>query len=76
MIIVQCKREKRKIGKTLLKAVYADVQWEKAQSGLIVTTTELSPGSEAMRLARAYPVEAIDRAKVRDWVLAMRTAPV
>ena len=75
LIIVQCKREKRKIGKTLLKSVYADVLWEKAGSGLIVTTTELSPGTDDMRQARAYPVEAIDRGKLRDWVLAMRTAP-
>lgn len=76
LIIVQCKRERRKIGKTLLKSVYADVLHEKAESGLIVTTTDWSPGTKTMQQARGYPVEAINRAKLRDWIGAMKSEPL
>lgn len=36
LMIVQCKRQKEKIGKALVKSVYADVLHEEASSGLIV----------------------------------------
>jgi restriction system protein len=76
MIIVQCKRERRKIGKSLVKAVWADTVHEKADSGLIVTTSSLSPGAETLRTARAYPVDAIDRPKLRAWIEAMKSEPI
>ena len=65
MIIVQCKRQKAKIDKTLVKAVYADVLDEGAGSGLIVTTSTLSPGAEAVRTVRNYPVDVADRTTLR-----------
>ncbi|SER10542.1 restriction endonuclease [Sphingobium sp. YR768] len=74
LIIVQCKRVKAKIDKTLIKSVYADVLHEKASSGLIVTTSYLSPGAEHMRTARGYNVEAADRETLRQWISGMRTA--
>jgi len=43
-ILVQCKRQKEKIGKVVVKALWADVTAERAASGLIVTTSTLSPG--------------------------------
>ena len=73
MILVQCKRQKAKIEKTLVKAVYADVLDEGAGSGLIVTTSMLSPGAEATRTARNYPVEAADRATLRTWLDKLRS---
>lgn len=76
LIIVQCKRERRKIGKTLVKSVYADVLHEQAGSGLIVTTTELSPGADKLRLARGYPVDAIPRGKLKEWIAAMRSSEI
>lgn len=76
LIIVQCKRERRKLGKVLVKSVYADVLHHNATSGLIVTTSELAPGAEALRLARGYPVDVIDRGKVELWIKGMRTEPL
>lgn len=73
LIIVQCKRQKEKIGKTLLKSVYADVVHEGAESGLIVTSSWLSPGTEIMRTARNYPIEAADRDTLRTWVAKLKT---
>ncbi|MBQ4826910.1 restriction endonuclease [Leisingera sp. HS039] len=76
LIIVQCKRQKEKIGKTLLKSVYADVLHEKSGSGLIVTSSYMSPGAETMRVARQYPVEAADRDTLRTWVTKMKSERV
>jgi restriction system protein len=45
-ILVQCKRQKSQVGKVVVKALYADVLHEKANSGLIVTTTGLSQGAK------------------------------
>lgn len=73
LMIVQCKRQKAKIDKTLVKSVFADVLDEKATSGLIVTTSSLSPGAEAVRTARNYPVEAADRVTLRTWIDRLRS---
>ncbi|GFE64366.1 restriction endonuclease [Litoreibacter roseus] len=73
LIIVQCKRQKAKIDKALVKSVYADVLHEKAESGLIVTTSSLSPGAALMRNARGYPVADADRETLREWIHKMRT---
>ena len=71
-IIVQCKRQKRKIERVVVKALYADILEEKAQSGLVVTTSDISPGAAADINARAYPITAANRAQVRSWINAMR----
>jgi restriction system protein len=71
--IVQCKRERRKISKVIVKSLWADVQHEKAESGLIVTTTELSPGAAKVCKVRNYPIEQANRNTLRQWVSAMRT---
>lgn len=76
MIIVQCKRQKAKIGKALIKSVYADVEHERAESGLIVTSSYLSPGAATLRTARSYPIEAADRDTLRVWVEKMKSDPI
>lgn len=73
LIIVQCKRQKAKIDMVLVKSVYTDVEWEKAESGLIVTTSTFSPGADRIRTARAYPIEAADRPKLQEWLAKMRS---
>lgn len=73
MILVQCKRQKAKIEKTLVKAVYADVLNEKASSGLIVTSSIFSPGAETVRTARNYPVDFADRNSLRIWLDKLRS---
>lgn len=71
-MIVQCKRERGKVGKVVVKALWADVYAEKASSGLIVTTNDVSPGAAKVIEARAYPVTVANGAQVRNWVSAMR----
>jgi restriction system protein len=71
--IVQCKRERRKISKVVVKSLWADVQHEGAESGLIVTTTELSPGAAKVCKVRNYPIGQANRNMLRHWISKMRT---
>jgi restriction system protein len=72
-ILVQCKRQKEKVAKVVVKALYADVVYEKAGSGLIVTTSALSPGAKRVCTARGYPVSEANRKTLREWLAKMRT---
>lgn len=72
-ILVQCKRQKDKVEKVVVKALWADVVDEGAESGLIVTTSALSPGAAAVCKARAYPVAQADRGSLKTWLRRMRT---
>jgi restriction system protein len=71
-VIVQCKRQKAKIEKVVIKALYADVVAEKAKSGMIVTTSRLSAGAEATRTARNYPLQVADRDTLKAWLSKLR----
>lgn len=72
VVIVQCKREKRKIGKVVVKALWADVHVEGADGGLVVTTNDISPGASKLVEARAYPITVANRDEVTRWITAMR----
>ena len=72
-MLVQCKREKKKVGKVVVKALWADIYDEGAKSGLIVTSNALSPGAEKVCEARNYPIEQANRTTLRKWIEAMRT---
>jgi restriction system protein len=71
-MLVQCKRQKEKIGKVIVKALWADVVDEGASSGLIVTSSTLSPGADTVRRARSYPIHVAARATLRSWVEQLR----
>lgn len=71
-IIVQCKRHKAKIEKAVIKALHSDVMWEGADSGLIVTTSDISPGAAKTIDTRRYPVSSANRQNVEAWIAAMR----
>jgi restriction system protein len=71
-VIVQCKRQDRKIERVVVKALYADVLHEKAASGLIVTTSDISPGARRDCQARSYPITTANRSEVTRWIKAMR----
>jgi restriction system protein len=75
-VIVQCKRQKASVGKPIIKSLYADVLHEGAKSGLLVTTSRLSPGAESTRSARAYPIKVADRATLRQWLQQLRAPGV
>jgi len=72
-VLVQCKRERRKISKTVVKALWADIEAEGADSGLVVTTSALSPGARTVRTGRGYAIDEADRATLRQWIEEMRT---
>lgn len=71
-ILVQCKRQKEKIGKVVVKALWADVIDEFAESGLIVTSSTIAPGADTVRHARAYPIQIADRATLKNWIEELR----
>lgn len=73
LVLIQCKREKRKVGKVVVKALWADVVNENATSGLIVTTTSLAPGAERVCQARAYTIQEANRSTLKKWLREMRT---
>lgn len=72
-IIIQCKRQKQKIEKVIIKGLYADVQHEQADYGLIVTSSELSPGARKTIQTRGYPIEEINKKSLHSWLKELRT---
>lgn len=72
-IIVQCKRQKAKVEKVVVKGLHSDVDFEGAVFGLIVTSSELSPGARSVVSARGYPIEEVNRDGLRHWLEQLRT---
>ena len=72
-VIVQCKRQKDKVEKVVVKALAADVQWEGARQGMLVATAEWSPGSREVVKTRKYPIEEVNLSTLRTWIIGMRT---
>lgn len=72
-IIIQCKRTKKMVQRVVVKALYADLLQENAESGLIVTTSRLSPGAKEDIEIRSYPILEVDRKTLLQWIEAMRT---
>lgn len=73
LCIAQCKRTKSKIDKVTVKGLHADVQYEEAEYGVIVTTSELSPGAKTTISARGYAIQAVERDGVEKWLKELRT---
>lgn len=71
-VIVQCKRERGKVGKVVVKALWADLYHECADAGLVVTTNDISLGAKRDIEARAYPIAVANRAEILRWVTEMR----
>lgn len=72
-IIVQCKRQRAKVEKVIVKGLYADIEFEGADFGLIVTSSELSPGARSVVTARGYPIEEVNRGGLKQWLDQLRT---
>lgn len=71
--LIQCKRQKAKVEKVVIKGLHADVSFEGAEYGLIVTTSELSPGAKKTITARGYPIREVNRASLSGWLERLRT---
>jgi restriction system protein len=73
LILVQCKRQKEKIEKAVVKALWADLQHEKAESGLIVTTSSISIGALKDCTVRGYNIQQKNKKDISNWLESMRT---
>lgn len=71
--LIQCKRHKKKIGRVVVKGLAADVDYEGAEYGLIVTTSELSPGARHTVSARGYPIREVDKGALGKWLTRLQT---
>lgn len=71
--IVQCKRQKDKIERVVVKGLMADVAFEKAQMGLIVTSSELSRGARENITVRGYPIREVNKDGLIAWLKKLRT---
>jgi restriction system protein len=72
LCIIQCKRTNSNVEKIIVKGLYADVVHNKAKKGLIVTTSELSPGARTTITSRGYPIEEVNRNGVVEWLTKLR----
>jgi restriction system protein len=71
IMLIQCKRTKDVVGIETVKAFWADVAFERAESGLIATTAAVSRDSKAMCEARKYPLTFAEGDKVKRWSRSM-----
>lgn len=76
MILIQCKRQKEKVDKVIVKALWADMVYEKAQSGLIVTSSQVSSGAKEDCKVRGYNIGFVERGKLNKWIKSMRSKDV
>ncbi|MBC3873573.1 restriction endonuclease [Undibacterium flavidum] len=73
LLIAQCKRQKKKVDRVIIKGLHSDVLHEGAEYGVIVTTSELSPAAKNTIHARGYSIQAVERDGVEKWLTALRS---
>ncbi|WP_203816022.1 restriction endonuclease [Paractinoplanes ferrugineus] len=76
LIIVQCKRQRAKVPKVVVKALWADMQEERAQRGVLATTSSLEPGAQRTIESRRYDIDVADGPAIFKWLLALRVPGV
>lgn len=76
MILIQCKRQKEKVDKVIVKALWADMVYENAQSGLIVTSSQVSSGAKEDCKVRGYNIDFVERKNLNKWIKSMRSKDV
>jgi restriction system protein len=72
LCIVQCKRTKSNVEKVVVKGLYSDIMYNQAKRGLIVTTSELSPGARTTIKSRGYPIEEVNQKGILEWLTKLR----
>jgi restriction system protein len=73
LLIVQCKRQRAKVEKVVVKALWADMQAENATRGMVATTRSISPVAEATIAGRGYAIDAADQNAIAHWLEVMRS---
>ncbi|WP_312337975.1 restriction endonuclease [Anaerospora hongkongensis] len=73
LILVQCKRYKEgnMVSIECVKAFWTDVEYESAQKGMIVTTSQVAAGGHKVCEARKWELDLVEGEKVRDWLKSM-----
>ena len=71
--LVQCKRQRDKVERVVVKGLLADVSFEGADFGLVVTTSELSPGARSTIASRGYPIDEVNKVGLAEWLKKLRT---
>lgn len=56
-----------------MKGLNADVEYEGAEYGVIITTSELSPAARSTVAARGYPIREVERKGLSKWLSVLRT---
>jgi restriction system protein len=72
LTIIQCKRQKHKVEKVVVKGLYADLQHYNADLGLIVTSSNLSLGAKETIELRSYPIQEINNEGVKKWLSELK----
>lgn len=73
LLIVQCKRQRQKVEKVVVKALWADMQAEGAVRGMVATTKAVSPGARDTISARGDAIDSADHLTIAHWLEVMRT---
>lgn len=76
MILIQCKRQKDKVKSEIVKALWADVLYEKAESGLIVTSSEVAMGAKEDCKVRGYNIDFAEKSTLQKWITSMRSKDI
>lgn len=73
LMLVQCKRLRsgELVKVEYVKALWTDVQFESAGSGLIATTSQVSPAGKKTSRARAYSLSFAEAEQVNEWIGSM-----
>jgi restriction system protein len=73
LCLVQCKRQKAKVDRVVVKGLHSDVEFEGAEFGVLVTTSELSPAARNTISARGYSIRDVDQNGLREWLTKLRS---
>ena len=76
MILIQCKRQKEKVQREIVKALWADIVHEDADSGLIVTSSQVSSGAKEDCKVRGYNISFAEKENLEKWIKSMRTKDI
>jgi restriction system protein len=71
-LIIQCKRQKEKVDKVTIKGLAADVTYNGAKYGVLITSAELSVGAREVVNVRGYPIKEVNADKVTEWLRILR----
>lgn len=73
LLLVQCKRysKRRIVSVHAVKAFYADVLHERAEVGLIATTSRLSSGGKSTISARGYNIAVAESTQINEMIHGM-----